>query len=109
MSRSHASSLEFPAAAFARKAVAVRQRCERGRKLILWGWVAAMVGVTAYCRATFLTGADAELLDAVTRTGLLGWASAVLMLGGIGLWLAGNLIYLREVMEASDSEPGSSL
>lgn len=107
MSRSHVSSLDFPAAAFARKAVATRQRCERGRKLILWGWVGAMVGVTAYCKAVFLVGANGELLDAVTQTGPLGWASAVLMLGGVGLWLAGNLVYLREVMESTDTESDS--
>ena len=107
MSRSHVSSLDFPAA-FAQKAVATRQRCERGRKLILWGWVAAMVGVTAYCKAIFLVGANGELLDAVTQTGPLGWTSAVLMVSGVGLWLAGNLLYLREVMEATDTEPSSS-
>lgn len=102
MPASRTSSLPFPAASDVREVQAARARGERGRLLILWGWFAAMLGAAGYCRALFDLGGDADLLDAVTRTGPLGWVSAALVVGGIGLWLAGNLVYLREAMDASE-------
>ena len=73
---------------------------ERGRLMILWGWLATMVGIGCYCRATFALPPEAELLDTFTRTGGLGWAAAILMGGGVLMWLTGNLRYLREAMDA---------
>lgn len=107
MSQSHATSLPFPPAILAQRAVAIRQRTERGRKMILWGWAAAMLGVAGYCKAIFQLEASAEVLDAITRTGLLGWTSGVLLIGGVGLWLVGNLHYLQEVLDTPDTEPAS--
>lgn len=106
MAPSRTSSLTLPAPAEVRDVQAARARGERGRLLILWGWFAAMLGAAGYCRALFDLGGDAELLDAVTRTGPLGWGSAILVVGGIGLWLAGNLVYLREAMDASERGEG---
>ena len=75
-------------------------RGDRGRLMILWGWLATMIGVGCYCRATFALPPDAEFMDTFTRTGALGWAAALLMGGGVVLWLTGNLRYLKEAMDA---------
>lgn len=72
---------------------------DRGRIMILWGWLATMFGVGCYCRATFMLSPDAELMETFTRTGPLGWAAGLLMGGGILLWLTGNLRYLKEAMD----------
>jgi len=98
----HASthSLPRPAAVPAPSVRAVLARGERGRLMILWGWFATMVGIGCYCRATFTLPPEAELMETFTRTGSLGWAAALLMGGGVLLWLAGNLLYLREAMDA---------
>ncbi len=77
-------------------------RTERGRTLILWGWLATMVGVGCYCRAVFSLGPDAEALDALTRSGLLGWMSLLLGVGGVFLWFMGNLLYLHDAMDTPD-------
>lgn len=83
---------------------------ERGRRMILWGWVATMAGIACYCRAIFTLGPEAEIMDAVMKAGALGWLSALLSIGGIGLWMGGNLIYLMDAVHtpsASTSEAPS--
>lgn len=105
MSRSHTSPLPLPTASEVQEVRAARQQGEHGRKLILWGWTAAMLGVAGYCRGLFSLEGDPDFLEAVTRTGALGWLSSALILGGIGLWLRGNLLYLREAMSASQEDP----
>lgn len=75
-------------------------RGERGRLMILWGWLATMLGIGCYCRATFTLPPEAEFLETFTQAGSLGWAAAALMGGGVLMWLAGNLLYLREAMDA---------
>lgn len=101
MPRVQMSLFPAPSAAVVQEVQAARQRGEHGRKLILWGWTAAMLGVAGYCRGLFSLDGDPDFLDAITRTGALGWLSAALIVGGVGLWLRGNLLYLREAMEAS--------
>lgn len=77
---------------------------EWGRKAILAGWVVTMVGVVGYCFAMMRAGHQAGVLDALTTQGLLGWGSAALLVGGVALWLAGNLAFLRETMELPPPE-----
>ncbi|MBI3131379.1 MAG: hypothetical protein HYZ13_08480 [Acidobacteria bacterium] len=103
MSHSHAPSLPLPNPAFTREVQAARQRGDRGRQQILWGWVATMAGVACYCRALFGLDTEAGALDALTRTGVLGWTASGLMLFGVALWILGNLRYLHDVMEATES------
>lgn len=73
---------------------------EWGRQMILWGWIATMAGVGCYCRAILTLAPEADFLDTFTHAGPLGWASALLMGGGVALWLSGNLRYLKEAMDA---------
>lgn len=77
-----------------------RARADLGRPMILWGWLATMAGVWAYVRAAFSLPPEADFLDTFTRTGHLGWAAALLLGGGVILWLWGSLRHLREAMEA---------
>jgi hypothetical protein len=66
--------------------------------MILWGWVSTMAGIACYCRAIFSLGPDAEIMDAVMKAGALGWLSALLSIGGIAMWMGGNLIYLMDAV-----------
>lgn len=75
-------------------------RAEWGRRMILWGWLATMAGVGCYCRSVFAHPPDAEFMDSFTHAGTLGWAAALLMGGGVLLWLSGSLRYLKEAMDA---------
>ena len=80
---------------------------EWGRKAILSGWILAMAGVVGYVFAMLRAPQDAGLLEALFSQGFLGWASAVLLLGGVATWLAGNLAFLRQVLEDPRSEHDS--
>lgn len=106
MSSFPAASLAVPSVARSQAATIARTSPERGRKLILWGWMTTMAGVACYCRAIFAMGPEADALDAVTQSGTLGWVSAILVLGGVSSWLTGNLFYLHDAMEAPAIETG---
>jgi hypothetical protein len=70
----------------------------RGQKLILWGWLTTMLGVGLYCKAVFTLGPDADLIQALTRTGVPGHAAAILLPAGILLWFAGTFLYMYEAV-----------
>lgn len=82
-------------------------RSERGRTLILWGWLVTMLGVGLYCREVFSLGPEADALDAITRSGVLGWSSAILAAAGIFLWFMGNLLYLHDAMDTPAAAPAA--
>lgn len=69
---------------------------DRGRRLILWGWLVTMVGVGGYCRAMFRSSADSDVLTALREAGLTGWGSIALIALGIAIWLFGNVALLKE-------------
>jgi hypothetical protein len=79
---------------------------EWGRKAILAGWIITMLGAVGYVWAIMRAGAGEEttLLTALFSQGLLGWGSAVLMLGGVATWLAGNFSFMKEVVELPERE-----
>lgn len=81
---------------------AVEDGREWGRKAILSGWIITMAGVVGYCFAMLRAPQDSGLLQALFSQGFLGWASAVLLLGGVATWLVGNLSFFRAAVE----EPG---
>ena len=63
-----------------------------------------MIGVVGYCFAMMQADQNAGLLEALFSQGWLGWASAVLILGGVATWLAGNYAFVREVVELPEHE-----
>ena len=85
-------------------AKAVEDGREWGRKAILAGWIIAMAGVVGYVFAMLRAPQDASLLEALFSQGFLGWASAVLLLGGVATWLAGNMAFFRTVLDDSRSD-----
>ena len=79
---------------------------EWGRKAILAGWIITMLGAVGYVWAIMRAGAGEEttLLQALFSQGILGWGSAVLLLGGVATWLAGHFAFMKEVVELPKSE-----
>lgn len=77
---------------------------EWGRKAILAGWIITMIGVVGYVLAMLRADQDAGLLEALFTQGPLGWGSAILLLGGVATWLAGNMAFVREVVELPGEE-----
>lgn len=68
---------------------------ETARCAILAGWAIALLGVTCYVIAATQAGAGTDIMDALTGQGVIGWASMALLLGGIAIWLFGNLKFVR--------------
>ncbi len=107
MSRSQADTAVPPVLRFvARERRDVQARREWGRQAILSGWAITMVGVIGYCFAMTGAGQETGILEALMRRGALGWGSAILLLGGVVVWLAGNIAYLREAMELPPADTG---
>jgi hypothetical protein len=77
---------------------------EWGRKAILAGWIITMIGVVGYVFAMLRADEQSGLLEALFSQGFLGWASAVLLLGGIATWLAGNLAFFRAAIDEPRDE-----
>ncbi len=96
----------FDAAVESQKAIA-RIR-ERGRRWILSGWAITMVGVFFYCRLLFAMDADGDLPEILHRSGFPGWVALLLMVVGVALWLAGNLVYLKDALNSAQCEPDGS-
>ena len=87
-------------------AKAVEDGREWGRKAILAGWILAMAGIVGYVFAMLRAPQDTGLLQALFSQGFLGWASAVLLLGGVATWLAGNLAFFRQVLDEPREDHG---
>ena len=87
-------------AANARATSTIRAIPELGPRLILWGWITAMIGVVGYCRVIFAMSPNTSAIDALFHSGAIGWISSALVLAGVSMWLMGNLIYLRDAMDA---------
>lgn len=75
---------------------------EKGRYEILAGWLITMTGIVGYIVAMSRAGNNASMLDAFTNQGLLGWGSAALLIGGVGIWFVGNLTALRDLSRMPD-------
>ena len=63
----------------------------------------SLAGIVSYCFSTFYAGPDADLPSSLFQNGILGWASFVLLLTGVGIWMAGNVALL---VEADRTESG---
>lgn len=74
-------------------------RAEYGRKAILAGCVITMIGMVTYCYGT-AGGGPTDLASSLFDNGAIGWTSLLLMITGVGTWLAGNVALLSEANQA---------
>jgi hypothetical protein len=82
---------------------------EWGRKAILVGWIVTMLGIAGYVTVMIRAGEQSGILEALFTQGPLGWASAAAMVTGIGVWLAGHVAFLREIVELPSADDGGEL
>lgn len=99
--RTHVAAAVTTAVAMPERKTLTRR--EWGRRAILAGWIITMLGVVGYVFAMMRAGEDAGILQALASQGLLGWGSAVLLLGGVGTWIAGNLAFIRDLADLPPS------
>ncbi len=102
----HAKTDEPPPAATSPEEEAyarAEQRMQRGRRLVISGFIVAVVGIVAYSVASFNAAAIQELGSALleSRGWLVGPTLGIIGLG-ILLWLVGTFVY---VVGAMDSDP----
>jgi hypothetical protein len=76
---------------------------EWGRKAILAGWLVAMAGIFGYVYTMLRAPENSSLLDAVITGGPIGWLSAVLILGGVASWVAGNIAIMRAMVDRRET------
>lgn len=84
---------------------AARQR--NGKRMIVAGFVIAVVGVVLYCAASFAGDLSADMGDVLFRNAV-PYARATLAVIGLGtaVWLVGSITYLNGVMDAGDAGEG---
>lgn len=77
-----------------------------GERMILAGFVIAIVGVVAYCVASFAAGMSPAMDDILFRNDV-PFVRATLVVLGVGtlVWLAGSIRYLKGALDA-DEEAG---
>ncbi len=82
------------------------QRMRRGKELVIGGFIIAVVGIVAYCVATF-SAIESQALGWTLLESpgwLIGPTLGIIGLGTL-LWLVGSFIYLNGAM---DSDPNGS-
>ncbi len=86
--------------------VSAEQRMRRGQRLVISGFAVAVVGIVAYCVASFTIGANLEPGSALMESP--GWlVGPTLGMIGLGtlLWLVGSFVYLNGVMDSDPNGP----
>lgn len=82
------------------------QRMRRGQRLVIGGFVVAVVGIVAYCVACLGAAMSQDLGTALLQSP--GWLAGP-MLGVIGfgtlLWLVGSFMYLNAGMDLDPDDP----
>ncbi len=105
----HAKTDAEKAVAAASKAeiyAAAEQQMRRGQRLVISGFVVAVLGIIAYCVICLSAAVNQELGSSLLESP--GWlAGSTFGIIGLGtlLWLAGSFIYLNGAM---DSDPSGS-
>jgi hypothetical protein len=93
--------VESPEAIRQRIAAKAEARQRAGKRMILAGFVIAIVGVVLYCVACFAGGASAGMDDILFRNAVPFARSMLAVLGfGTLLWLVGSFVFLRGAMDA---------
>ena len=82
------------------------QQMRRGKRLVIGGFIVAVVGIVAYCVACFSAGVSQELALAFTASPgrLVGPMLGIIGLGTL-LWLVGSFVYLAGAMDSDANGP----
>ncbi len=82
------------------------RRMRRGKKLVIAGFVVAVIGIIGYCMVCLGAGVNQELGTALLEnvTWLAGPTLAVVGLGTL-LWLLGSFMYLNGALESDVDAP----
>jgi hypothetical protein len=82
------------------------RRMLRGKRLVISGFVVAVLGMIAYCLACFAAGMNANLGAALIENPgwLIGPAMAIMGVGAL-LWLVGSFLYLLGGMDSDPEGP----
>lgn len=96
-----------PPASLAAKAAS---REKAGKRMIVAGFVIAVLGIVLYCVASFAGDVGDDMGDVLLRNAV-PYARATLAVIGLGtlVWLVGSITYLRGVMDADAGDEGSGL
>ncbi len=106
---SHPKTDEPPAVTTPTKAevyARAEQRMRRGKQVVISGLIVAMVGIVAYCVASFNAAVNQGLGSALLES--RGWlvGPSLGMLGlGILLWLVGTFVYIVGAMDSDPNGP----
>ncbi len=78
----------------------------RGKQLVISGFIVAVVGIVAYCVASFSAAVNQELGSALLESP--GWlVGPTLGMIGLGtlLWLVGSFVHLNGAMDSDPNGP----
>ena len=85
------------------------RRMQRGKRLVMAGFIVSVVGIIAYCVATLMAGADQQLGAAfLERPGRLVAPTLITMGFGTLLWLVGSFMYLDGALTSDPDRPDPS-
>ncbi len=82
------------------------QRMRRGKQVVISGFIVAVVGIVAYCVASFSAAVNQELGSALLESP--GWlVGPTLGMIGLGtlLWLVGSFVHLNGAMDSDPNGP----
>lgn len=93
-----------PAEAAIASVTNAERRQRTGERMILAGFVIAIIGVVAYCVASFAAGMSTTL-EGVLFDNDVPFARATLGVLGLGtlVWLGGSITYLRGALDADEA------
>jgi hypothetical protein len=79
------------------------RRQRSGERMIVGGFAIAIVGVVAYCLASFAAGINSTV-DGILFNNDVPFVRATLVVLGVGtlVWLAGSITYLKGALEADE-------
>ncbi len=105
----HAKTDEPPSVATPTKAevyARAEQRMRRGKQIVISGLIVAMVGIVAYCVASFNVAVNQGLGPALleSRGWLVGPTLGIVGLGTL-LWLVGSFVHLSGGMDSDPNGP----
>lgn len=79
----------------------LEQNARKGKKLTVWGFLFAIMGIIAYCLTGFFYGIELSLNEMLDKGPVLFTLSFCSIAFGLILWLIGQYIYLNAIINES--------